>query len=144
MIADLDPIILAERFCEMERHASQDIAENSLKSQTQNHGQDGGRGKERCDIDPESAVQYQEQDAQIKNRHDQTVEHFGKRVFPAPMHMPTDEDSIHEPDQKDDEKEYERCIEKNMKLFRWKKGLADGIDLKNERDDQKNERQIQS
>ena len=56
MIADLDPIILAEGFCEMEGHSCQDVAEHSLESQTQYHRQDGRCGEEGRDIDPEHTV----------------------------------------------------------------------------------------
>jgi hypothetical protein len=68
MIADLNPIILAERFCEMEGHSCQNVAQDSLESQTQYHGQDGRRSKKRRDIDTEYAVEDEEQNAQIKYR----------------------------------------------------------------------------
>jgi hypothetical protein len=72
------------------------------------------------------------------------VKHSGKRIFPVAIGMPAEENSIHESDQKDDEKENECGIEIGVKFFCGKKGLSDHIDLKNECENQKSEREVQS
>ena len=142
MLVDKDPIIFAEGFCEMEGHSCQDVAEHALESQTQYHCQNGRCGKKRRDIDPENAVQDHEQDAQIKYSQDQAMKDLGKREFPVSLHMPAEENSIHQPDKKKDEKEYEGRIKIGMELLRGKEGVSDNADFQNESDDQKNKGDI--
>ena len=59
----------------------------------------------------------------------------GQRKFPVLMHMPAEEDSIHESDQNDDEKENAHCIEIGLEFLCGKEGIPDNIDFQDEGDD---------
>ena len=67
---------------------------------------------------------------------------LGKREFSVSLHMPAEENSIHQPDKKKDEKEYEGRIKIGMELLRGKEGVSDNADFQNESDDQKNKGDI--